>query len=135
MKPDVVKSLLIAVPVSLVFFLFFGLLTDVIPNRLFSRMSPVGILDWVFLVGNALLIGVYVGLRQNKGVCNGKVGSGGVLGFLGYGCALCNKLLVLLLGVSFVSSFFIPLQPILGILSLLLLGWAVAMQFRSIPSF
>ena len=93
---------------ALLSFVVFGAISDVIPNPFFSRMSPVGIWEWFFLVASSLLLGVYAGLRylvkKRSASCNAIATGGFIGGFLGFGCALCNQLLVLLFGVVGVTS-------------------------------
>jgi hypothetical protein len=58
-----------------------------------------------------------VGLTRTAG--------GGLLSALAIGCPVCNKLVVMLLGVSGALTVWAPLQPVLGVVSVALLGWAL----------
>ena len=119
---------------ALLSFVVFGAISDVIPNPFFSRMSPVGIWEWFFLVALSLLLGIYIGLRYlvKKGStsCNAVATGGFIGGFLGFGCALCYQLLVLLFGVVGVTAYFMPLQPLIGTVGIALLCYAVYAQWR-----
>jgi len=44
----------------------------------------------------------------------GRLGGGGLLSFLAIGCPICNKLVVLALGLGGVLRWFAPIQPLLG---------------------
>ena len=55
-----------------------------------------------------------------------RVGVGaGVLSLLAVGCPVCNKLVVLAIGVTGAMTIWAPLQPLLGVVSLVLMGWAL----------
>lgn len=111
------------------FFLFLGALSAVIPNPLFVRMTPVGWLEWFSLVSTSLLLGSFFGLRDvvsrnGAGGCGLRAGAGGVLGFLAFGCSVCNKLLVLALGATGVLTYFEPVRPLFALISVPLLLYA-----------
>lgn len=111
-----------------VFALAAGAPTDVVPNPLFSRMTPVQWWNYPILAATALLGGLvaatYVRTAAGTG-STGKAAGGGLLSALAIGCPVCNKLVVLLLGFSGALSIWAPIQPILGIASVALLGWAL----------
>jgi hypothetical protein len=48
-----------------------------------------------------------------------------LLSVLAIGCPVCNKLVVLALGVGGALTYFAPVQPILGFLSVGLLAYAL----------
>ncbi|WP_419996592.1 hypothetical protein [Streptomyces boninensis] len=54
--------------------------------------------------------------------------AGSVLSFLAVGCPVCNKLVLLALGASGAVSYWAPLQPILGLASLVLLAVAAVQR-------
>lgn len=56
---------------------------------------------------------------------------GGFLSFLAVGCPTCNKLVVLALGTTGALDWFAPAQPVLGIVSIALLAWALRARLRS----
>jgi hypothetical protein len=47
-------------------------------------------------------------------------------------CPICNKLVVLALGVSGALSYFAPIQPVLGLASVALLIYALLLRFRAL---
>jgi hypothetical protein len=46
------------------------------------------------------------------------------------GCPVCNKLVVAVLGVSGALSYWAPIQPVVGVLSVALLATGFAMRLR-----
>ncbi len=124
------RSVLIALAVAAVI----GLPTDVIPNPWFTRMTPVAPYDYAFLVLSSLLTGAVFATGSSFDRQNGtRFGAtGGVLGWLAIGCPTCNKLIVGLLGFSGAVTYFGPVQPILGALSVGLGALALVLRFRAL---
>ncbi len=135
-QPPLVRSLaawparrwLVAAAAAALLAVAAGAPTAVIPNPLFGRITPVQWWSYPILAATALLGGLVtatyvrspaqpVGLSRTAG--------GGLLSALAIGCPVCNKLVVLLLGVSGAMNLWAPLQPVLGLLSVVLLGWAL----------
>ncbi len=116
-------------------FLLFGIVTDLIPNPWFARMVGRTPLDYFFLTANSVLIGAYIAVhiyRKNSTVvCDTATYSGGIAGFLAYGCPVCNKLLVLFFGTTTLLTYFEPLRPIFGVISLFLLVGALYFRLKS----
>jgi hypothetical protein len=117
--------------------LVIGIPTDVIPNGFFTRMTPVRVQDYAFLIVTALLAGVLAAsyalpLSNSCSIEQGKTTVGGFLSFLAIGCPTCNKLIVLALGTSGALNIFEPLQPLLAALSFLLLGLAIWLRWRPV---
>lgn len=71
-----------------------------------------------------MLAATWVRSRSDREV-TGRSAVGALLSLLAIGCPACNKLVVLLLGTSGALSLWAPLQPILAIVSIVLLGWAL----------
>ena len=119
----VISGLLIALP------------TRLIPNGWFSRMTPTRPQDYVFWIVGSVLIGLALALRNprsRRGETQAVQAVGGGFGtVLAVGCPICNKLVVALLGVSGALNVFAPLQPLLGIASIGLLGVGVRNGLRS----
>ena len=51
-----------------------------------------------------------------------------ILATFAVGCPICNKLVVAVLGVSGALTYWAPLQPVVGILSLLLLATGLLLR-------
>ncbi len=111
-----------------------GIPTEMIENPWFTRMTPVRTQDYAIWTATAVLAGIIAGTyaapAQTGG--QGKVASGGLLSFLAVGCPICNKLVVLALGVSGALTYFAPVQIYLGLASLVLLGWALRQRVRAL---
>ena len=117
----------IAVLSSIVLFFLFSVPSAMISNPFFIRMTPPTMYEWFILTITAVLAGTYITLyyykkesQSVKGTCAATGGS--FLGFLTFGCAFCNKLLIFLLGISGIMTYFLPIQPYLGALGIVLLG-------------
>jgi hypothetical protein len=113
-----------------------GVPTDVIPNPLFGRQTPVHPYDVAILVALAVLTGAlvatYVVARDPAaGTKRAGIGSG-LLGWFAVSCPACNKLVVALLGASGATSTFAPLQPALGGVAVALAAGALAVRIRAL---
>jgi hypothetical protein len=119
--------------------LLLGIPTDVIPNDLFGRMTPVEpyavpVLILTAVLGGALL-GTWLGVEAPTCPTRGSgTGSalGGVLAWLAIGCPVCNKLVLLALGTSGALTWFAPLQPWLAGGSVVVLAAALAWRVRAL---
>jgi hypothetical protein len=114
--------------------LLVGIPTAVIANPLFTRMTPVRTQDYVFWIATGLLSGLLAGtfaLGRSADI-PGKALSGFVLADLAIGCPICNKVVVLALGVSGALNFFAPLQFYIGLASLVLLAFALLVRSRAL---
>lgn len=124
----------IAAIAAVLTFVLVGIPTAMIENGFFVRMVPVRTQDYVIWVATALLMGL-VGGSFTVGRVKGsaaKAGVGGLLSFLATGCPICNKLVVLLLGVSGALTYFAPLQLYIGIASIALLLWTLHLRLSAI---
>ncbi len=114
---------------------FVGIPTDVIPTPWFTRMTPVRPQDYVVLILTALLaaaLGASYAVPTACPVRPGRLAAGGYLSVLAVGCPICNKLVVLLLGIGGALTIFQPLQPVFAFASLALLGYALVLRLRAI---
>ena len=128
----------VAVVVTLVVALVTGVPTGILHTSFYTRMTPV--LWWNYPVWalSAVLAGLLAATYSGKddaasGGVTGRVGLGGVLSALAIGCPVCNKVVVALLGVSGALGIWAPLQPLLGVASLALLGLALWLRLRTPP--
>ena len=120
-----------------------GLPTVMIPNPVFTRMVPVTGWNRPVWLATSVLAGVLLATYVRDGdlpdtsddaELDAPTRRGGVAGLLGYlaiGCPVCNKLVVLALGTSGALSWFAPLQPLLAVLSIGLLVWALRTRLRT----
>lgn len=117
------------------FLILFGIVTVLIPNDFYVRMTPITFLDYVLFILTSFLLGTYTSLSLHKSVstnlaCDSGAFGGGVGGFVGFGCAICNKILVLLLGITGVLTYVEPYRPIIGFVGVGLLSYAVYAKFK-----
>lgn len=134
------KSFITGISVGSIAFVLFGTVTVLIKNPFFIRMSPVHWYDYIFLVVTSILAWAYAGLwhynKTNQNAINNKcnyAATGGTIGgFFSFGCAICNKLLIWILGLSGVIAYFMPIQHILGVISSIISGYAVYMQSKTL---
>ena len=112
-----------------------GIPADLIHSPWFERQIAAGTTDYVLWVATAVLTGLVIGtfvLQAAAASDQRMVVSGGLLSFLAVGCPICNKLVVLLLGTSGALTFFAPIQPYIGLASLMLLAWTLRLRAKSL---
>ncbi len=119
-----------AIIFSIGFFIVLGIVTVLIPNKFFVRMAQINYLDYIFLVLTSILLGTYVSFyryqkKHSNKTCTAAAYGGGIFGFLGFGCVVCNKLLVLLLGVAGALTYVEPYRPFIGSVGIGLMSYAV----------
>jgi len=121
----------ISLSITVATFLLFDTVTALWSNPFFIRMTEVSDLDYVILGFETILIGLFFGIRVPKCAVK-KAGFGGIFGFLGFGCSLCNKLLLLLFGSSFLLTYFEPIRYYVGVTGILIFSFAL-FQKLSLP--
>lgn len=109
-----------------------GVPTDVIDTDWFTRMTPVRWWEYPVLALTAVLTGVWFATVRAGSDERGRVGVLGttVLSTLAVGCPVCNKIVIGLLGVSGALGVWAPIQPVLAVVSLAVLGAAVVVRWR-----
>jgi hypothetical protein len=115
-------------------FIVLGIPTAMIDNPLFTRMIPARDQDYLIWIASSLLLGFVIGtfaISSVKG-SGGKAMGSGMLTFLAVGCPICNKLVIVLLGISGALAYFEPVQLYLGIASVIFLGWTLLLRARSV---
>ena len=128
------RGWLAAAGAGLVTLLAIGLVTAIIESPLFIRMTPVRPQDYVVWLASGLLVGLIAGTFVGPAAARhgGKAISGGALSLLAVACPICNKLVVLVLGVSGALTAFGPAQLYLGALSVALLAWTFRLRVRTV---
>lgn len=100
-------------------------------NPFFIRMTPVSGFELAALAALALLLGVYVAIRRP--FCSIKtVGTGGILGFLGIACPVCNQILLFLFGGELLLTYFEPVRIYVAAAGVLIAALAVAREWAEI---
>ncbi len=123
MKP-VTKRIALGVGVATAMFAGLGTVSALWENPLFMRMTPTGGFEIALLLLLSVLAGVYVGLPQTE--CGKRTaGTGGVVGFLGIACPVCNKVLMLLFGGALLLEYYEPVRLYLALGGVALLTVAV----------
>lgn len=129
------RAIVLGVLVTSGVFVLFGLITGLIPNPVYVRMVPRTPTDYFFLTLTALLAGVYATQRLATTVPEidgddadttpgtDRWAMGGLVGgFLAVGCPICNVFLLSLFSSSALMTYFDPLRPVLGVLSVAILS-------------
>jgi hypothetical protein len=116
-----------------------GVPTRLVPNPVFARMTPVTWWAWPVWVATAVLGGLLLATYVRRPVdetgaatnsATRAAGVGGLLSVFAVGCPVCNKLVVLALGMTGALKIFAPVQPVLGLASLALLAWSLRIRIR-----
>lgn len=116
------------------FFLVSGLVALLIPNRLFTRVTPIQPWDDAYLLLSSVLVGIFAAqralLRVRAPACKAAAGAGGIAAFLGFSCPVCNKALVFVLGLPGVLTWIEPYQAWIGATGLATLAGSNVWLFR-----
>ena len=125
--------------------LLLGIPTRLIPTPLFSRVVPTSPQDYAIWIVSALLLGPLLSLmslyplqspkaapRKRSLAGTGRAFGGALLSFFSVGCPVCNKVVVLLLGLGGAMTIFNPLRPYLGLASIVLLGITLFLRVRAV---
>jgi len=128
------KGWIVAAIGAIVAFVALGVPTAMIDTSYFIRMIPVRAEDYVIWIGSSILLGLVLGTFAISSVKGngGKALGGGILSYLAVGCPICNKLVILFLGISGALAYFEPVQLYLGIGSVVLLGWTLLLRAKSV---
>lgn len=144
-----VRRVVVAVLAAAAAALLIGVPTGIVETPWFTRMTPVQWWNYPTWALSAVLTGAlaatYVrppgpAVPQTGG---GKTLAANMLTLLAVGCPVCNKLVVLALGMTGAMAWFAPVQPVLAAVSLALLAYALwgrrraaacALPARAVPS-
>jgi len=129
---------LVAVAAAVLAALVIGVPTGIVRTSFYIRMTPVTWWDYPVWAISALLVGltaatyVRVAGAAPAGANRSRRTLGAtLLSTFAVGCPICNKLVVALIGVSGALSYWAPLQPVLGVLSIALLLTGLAVRLRA----
>lgn len=95
-------------------FVILGTTTALWPNPLFTRMTPTSGFETTILTVQSALLGLYMGMRRTA-CATASATTGGVLGFLGIACPVCNKILLFLFGSDLLLTYFEPIRLYVGL--------------------
>jgi hypothetical protein len=118
--------------VSVGVFVLFGTVTGLLPNPVYVRMVSRTPADYLFLVATAAFAGAFVYQRSlAEEPLGDRLAAGGVVGgFLAFGCPICNAALLALFGSSALMTYFDPLRPLLGAVSVVAFAGLLYYQRR-----
>lgn len=112
-----------------------GVPTGILDTPFYVRMTPVEWWNYPFWLASAALVGLLVatyvsgpGTGYDASGAEGKAVGGGLFSVFAIGCPVCNKLVVLALGSGGAMTYFAPVQPLLGFLSVGLLLYALRVR-------
>ncbi len=120
-----------AVAATTGFVLVVAIPTDLIDNPVFGREIAPPWWAWPALVVSSvlggLLVATYVAAPERPDASASRRGGwiGAALTYFAVGCPVCNKLVLLALGSAGAITWFEPVQPVLQLLAIALLAWAL----------
>ncbi len=122
------SRILIGAATALGSFIALGTVAALWENPFFVRMTLSSGFEVAALLILSLLLGVYVSIRRP--FCSVKTaGAGGVLGFIGIACPVCNKVLLLLFGGDLLLTYFEPVRIYVAAAGVLIAAVAVAREW------
>ncbi len=131
-----------SVPIALVAAIVIAVPADLIENPVFGRPIEPRPIDYVILAITSALIGLILAIRPTRSDAAEREETrtlwGGFVSFLAVGCPVCNQFVVALVGTSGALSWWAPVQPIVGLVAIGLLGFTLrarldTYQLRSCP--
>jgi hypothetical protein len=122
---------LAAATAAVAFALLVAIPTDLVDTPVFGREIPPTWWAWPALVVSSvlggLLVATYVAGPAQPDVAATRRGGwvGSLLTYFAVGCPVCNKLVLLALGSAGAVAWFEPVQPVLQLVAVGLLAWAL----------
>lgn len=124
----------IAVLGALITAVVIGVPTGLISSPFYVRMTPAPWWSYVAWGATAILSGPLIATYVQATGRTPRTSGAGALANIGsvlaVGCPVCNKVVVAALGVSGALSVWAPLQPVIAVAALALLGWALWLRVR-----
>ncbi|MCU0310223.1 MAG: hypothetical protein MUE36_04685 [Acidimicrobiales bacterium] len=121
--------------------------TALVVTPAFGRSIAPRAVDHVIAVASALLIGMIWAARRAPATDTGTTAEAieagdqvarrrslfaGLLAGLAVGCPVCNKVVLVALGTSGALSWWGPVQPLLGLAAIVMLGFVLRSQLRRV---
>ena len=131
------RRLAVGLASAVVTALVIGIPTGIVETSWYHRMTPVLWWNYPVWVVSSLLTGALLAtyvrdpdleVPPTQGT---KTFVGSALTIFAVGCPICNKLVVMVIGVSGALSLFAPIQPVLAVGSILLLTYALWARRRT----
>lgn len=130
-----------AIPYALITAVLIGVPADLIDTRFFGRPIEAKAIDYFLLAVTAALIGFVFAIRPPAQQpvdtddamerSENRTMWGGVISFLAVGCPVCNQAVVALLGTSGALSWWAPVQPVIGLLAIAVVLWALRERLKT----
>ena len=118
------RPILKGAAIAVASFIVLGTVAALWENPLFIRMTPAGDFEILLLGGLSVLLGVYVAVRRPA--CSVRTaGAGGVLGFLGVACPVCNQVLLMIFGGELLLTYYEPVRIYVAAAGVLVMAAAV----------
>ena len=114
--------------------------TGVIETSFYTRMTPVRWWDYPVWAVSAVLVGLTAATYVRSEMTSPAPNTGGrtlgatLLSTFAVACPVCNKLVVAAIGVSGALTYWAPIQPVLGVLSIALLATGLLLRLRGTVS-
>ncbi|WP_454231404.1 hypothetical protein [Mycolicibacterium fortuitum] len=133
------RQVVVAVAATGVVGLAVGIPSALVQNPLFVRMTPPTWWSYVVwglvAVASGALTATYVGRQPTVAARTGPMGLIANVGsLLAVGCPVCNKLVVAAVGASGALTMWAPMQPVIAVASLALVGWALWRRLEGMRS-
>ena len=116
--------------------LLIGIPADLVPNPIFGRPVPIRSIDYAIWGVTSALIGLTLAIQPAQGSSADDAHQrqtlwGGFVSFLAVGCPVCNQIVVGLLGVSGALSWWAPIQPLVGLIAIGLVLFALKKRLET----
>ena len=115
--------------------------SDLIDTPFFGRPVDARWIDYAILAVTAALIGLIFAIRPGTSYPAATTRAremddrtaiwGGFVSFLAVGCPVCNQVVVALVGASGALAWWAPAQPVVGLLAVVLLVYALRKRLRT----
>jgi len=122
-----------AILVTLFSFGIMGTVAALWQNPVFIRMTPVGDWEVILLVLLSIISGIYIIVRRpfcDTANSENTATAGGIVGFLGLACPVCNKILLLAFGSEFLLTYFDPIRVYVTMIGLFIMVWVVMREWQ-----
>jgi hypothetical protein len=118
-------------PYAVIAAILIGVPSDLIDTSWFGRPVEIRAIDYVIWVITSLLIGLIFAIRVDSEVDETRTVWGGFMSFLAIGCPVCNQAVVALAGTSGALSWWAPVQPVVGLLAVAILLYALKQRLAT----
>lgn len=137
LKTWAARRWVVAILAALAAALMTGVPTGIVETGFFTRMTPVIWWNYPVWAASAILVGLTVATYARAGEpqvatldrSRRTIGAT-LLTTFAVGCPICNKLVVGLIGITGALNYWAPLQPVLGVLSIVLLAIGLSVRLR-----